>query len=568
MYVLGNCRELMVKDFSIIEKTYLHLIDENGAGPNVTLINNYCDASIQGLVLDAAATGASLDAVNMPVTAFNFGNFSDQSQSTVTVLSTTNFAGTARLENVVQWGGNFLDFNIGGGAVSVEGFHSDNGAARGSVAEGGTLQLNNASLSVNGSPAYAVTFGPGADHAGITNEFIGCFAYNGCEMFNLAANAPRCWNDYALGHYAVLDPASPVIYGIYPDGLSLYEHTNVLSFTALSPAGIQPANVSLQVDGVTQTNLTFGGSATSRVVTFYGLTLNRPHVAAIHITDDNSRTASATISFDTFDPDCYAWEAEDFDYGGGNYFANPGYGAYANLAGVEGIDLHSVNAGQGSAADRPNPPGLETEGASDAPRQTSRPGLVDYDVGFNNGGNWANYTRAFPAGNFYCYLRGADGAGAVPDSASLSLVSGGQGTTNQATARLGTFAVPSTSDWQTYTWVPLQNSGGNLVTITNTGAVKTLRVTTDNGFYNANFYLLAPVYTPPPGAPLSINSAGSGLSFSFPTLPGYSYQVQFKTNLTDALWLPLGTAISGNGMSATVTNSGGDHSRFYRLQIQ
>ncbi|MBW8863806.1 MAG: hypothetical protein JF609_02585, partial [Verrucomicrobia bacterium] len=151
MYVFGNCRELMVKDFSIIEKTYMRLMDENGAGPNVTLINNYCDASIQGYVLDAAAPGSTLDAVNSPITAFNFGNYSDQAQATVTVLSTTNFQGTARFENAVQWGGNYLDLNVNGGNVIMAGYHTDNGAARGSIVNGGVLHLINASLSVSGN---------------------------------------------------------------------------------------------------------------------------------------------------------------------------------------------------------------------------------------------------------------------------------------------------------------------------------------------------------------------------------------------------------------------------------
>lgn len=568
MYVLGNCRELMVKDFSIIEKTYLHLVDENGAGPKVTLINNYCDASIQGFNLDAAAPGSSLDAVNMPITAFNFGNYGDQAQSTVTVLSTTNFQGTARFENAVQWGGNYLDFNIGGGDVGVGGFHSDNGAARGSVVTGGVLHLINASLSVSSDPVYNATFGTGAGLAGKTNEFIGCYSYNGCGIFNLASNSPvNCWNDYALESYLVLDPNAPVIYGMYPDGLSLYEHTNVLTFTALSPTGFQPANISLQLDGVIQTNLIFGGSANSRTVTFPGVTLNRPHTAVINATDNGSRAVSTTVNFDTFDPGFYTFEAEDFDYGGGNFYDNPQHGSYAGRAGVEGIDLHMINVGQGGNAYRPNPPGLETEGASDAPRQTFSPGLADYDIGFNNGGNWGNYTRTFPAGSYYCYLRGADGISGVSDSASLSLVTSGQSTTNQTTTRLGTFAVPGTGNWQTYTWVPLKDSGGNLVVVTNPGTVTTYRVTTDGGSYNANFYLLVPAYTPPPGTRLSTSGAGTGLGLSFSTLPGYGYQVQYKTNLTDPVWLPLGNLISGDGTTKTMTNSGGP-SRFYRLQIQ
>jgi hypothetical protein len=54
---------------------------------------------------------------------------------------------------------------------------------------------------------------------------------------------------------------------------------------------------------------------------------------------------------------------------------------------------------------------------------------------------------------------------------------------------------------------------------------------------------------------------------SFPTLPGYSYEVQYKTNLTDAVWLPLGSSFSGNGWTQTVSDTVSSRG-FYRLQIQ
>jgi hypothetical protein len=196
--------------------------------------------------------------------------------------------------------------------------------------------------------------------------------------------------------------------------------------------------------------------------------------------------------------------------------------------------------------------------------------LQDYDVGFNNSGNWGNYTRTFPAGNYNIYMRGADGIGAAGDSASLSWVTGGQTTTNQSTTKLGTFSVPSTGGWQTYTWVPLKDGGGNLVQIANTGSVETLRVTTDNGNYNANFYALIPVYTPPSGMELTAsNSIENGnLSISFPTQPGYGYQLEYKTNLTDAVWIPLGNTTVGDGTVHSANDVIGKGSRFYRVQIQ
>ena len=573
MYVLGNCRELMVKDFSIIEKTYLHAVDEDGQGPTATLINNYCDASIQGFNLDAAAPAATLIAVNMPMTTFNFGDFSDQASATVAVVSTTNFLGTAQFLSSILWGGTWLDFDVNGGDVSCDVVHMDNHSFIGSLVNGGVFRLvnNSAYITYNGAsnyPPYHVEFGPGAGASGKTCEFSASFALNGCGLFNLASNNPvDCWNDYGLQSYGVLDPTAPVIYGVYPDGSSLYQQTNVLRFQALSPAGFEPARLSLTVDGQTETNLTVTGPATSATVTFPGLTINRPHAAVISATDNTGRTAGMVVNFDTFDPGCYTFEAEDFDYEDGQFFNPPQRGDYANLAGVEGVDIHSVDAGQGDDAYRPNPPGLETEPATDAARQAVEPGVTDYDVGYNDGGNWANYTRTYPAGAYHVYMRGANGIAAATDSADLALVTGGLGTTNQTTRRLGTFSVPATGDWQAYTWVPLADTAGNPVAVTNGGATSTFRVTTDNGSYNANFYLLAPVYTLPAAAPLSATSQGTGLALSFPTLPGYSYQVEYKTNLTDAAWLPSGSALAGNGSMQTVEPAAAG-SRFYRLQIQ
>jgi hypothetical protein len=569
MYVLGDCSELMVKDFSIIEKTYVNCVTENGNGPRVTLINNYCDASIQGYVLDAASTSSTITAVNTPITAFNFGGYGDQAQATVTVLSTTNFQGTARFTSSVQWGGNYLDFNINGGDVGINGFHSNNGPALGSIVNGGVFHLINYSASVNGNPVYTVTLGANAGSAGKTNEFIACYSYNGCSLVNVGANNPvNCWNDYALSSYTVFDPAQPVIYNLYPNGLSLYQNTSILSFTALSPAGVAASNITVTVDGNIQTNLSFSGPATSLNGVFPGLTLNKAHTATVALTDNSGRFVSTTVNFDTFNPTPYTFEAEDYDYSGGLFFDNPQQDAYAGLGAVDGIDYHSVNPGQGNEAYRPNPPGLETEQCSDRPREATDPGLQDYDVGFNSTGNWGNYTRTFPPGTYNIYLRGSDGGGSSADSASLSVVTNGWKTTNQTLVKLGTFAVPATGDWQIYTWVPLKDGNGHLVQLTNDGSIKTLRVSTDNGNYNANVYALIPAYTMPASMALATSASGGSLAISFPTQPGYSYQVEYTTNLTDAVWIPLGTATVGNGSIQSVPSAIGVGSRFYRVQIQ
>ncbi len=116
--------------------------------------------------------------------------------------------------------------------------------------------------------------------------------------------------------------------------------------------------------------------------------------------------------------------------------------------------------------------------------------------------------------------------------------------------------------------MPLKDGNGNFVKMTNNGAVKTVRVTTDNGNYNANFFVLIPTYTPPSSASLTLTENGGHFLASFPTQPGYQYQIVCKTNLTDAVWNPLGAPIVGNGSVQSLGDVTGGGSRFYRLQIQ
>jgi endoglucanase len=62
----------------------------------------------------------------------------------------------------------------------------------------------------------------------------------------------------------------------------------------------------------------------------------------------------------------------------------------------------------------------------------------------------------------------------------------------------------------------------------------------------------------------------SGISnqiISFPTETGFSYQLQYKTNLTDPAWLPLGNPIPGNGANEIVNGAPVGSTRFYRVQM-
>ncbi|MEI9866084.1 MAG: lamin tail domain-containing protein [Limisphaerales bacterium] len=292
----------------------------------------------------------------------------------------------------------------------------------------------------------------------------------------------------------------PVISNVSPNGAVQFQPSAALTFTASSAAGINPSGISVQLTGTSLPGQTFvatlttanglivGGTSTSRSVSA-PLSSNLVYTAVINVTGLNSQSASSTRTFDTITPG-YTFEAEDFDYGSGQFFNNPQTNKYAGLNVTYGIDAQNSDFGSGGNSYRPN--GLNTEGVGDVPRAAyNGTGKTDYDVGWNYGGNWGNYTRTFPAGTYNIYMRGSDGNGSVADSASMSVVTSGLGTSTQTTSLLGTFSVPSFGDWQIYSWVPLKDANGNLATFTG-GAVKALRVTSVNGNYNANFYLLMP----------------------------------------------------------------------------
>jgi CotH kinase protein/Lamin Tail Domain/Carbohydrate binding domain len=302
--------------------------------------------------------------------------------------------------------------------------------------------------------------------------------------------------------------AQVTITGIFPNGTYQFQATNALSFTASSPAGISPANITVQltatslpgqsfISNLTGVNgLAVTGAPTSRKVSA-PLTSNTVYTAVIQVTDANNNVTSTNVSFDTISP-AYTFEAEDYNYNGGNFFDNPQTDAYAGLNATYGVDAQNSDFGGGGSAYRPS--GLNTEANGDIPRLPYiGTGKTDYDVGWNNAGsgNWGNYTRTFPAGSYNIYMRAANPNGFTADSASMS------------GAATGTFSVPDTGNWQTYTWVPLRDSNGNLARFVG-GSVETLKVTTDNGNYNANFYLLMPLNT---NAPVISDVYPDGSSF-------------------------------------------------------
>jgi hypothetical protein len=331
----------------------------------------------------------------------------------------------------------------------------------------------------------------------------------------------------------------PRIDNVYPDGSVLLQATNTFSFTASSPTyGIATTNIHVTLNGVNiSSNLVFNGSSASWNVSYPGLLPNTGYTAVINMTDNlNQAHSPVTVSFDTFSPTNFSWEAEDFDFNpasspvpsgnGLRFIDNPvpadatseATNAYFGQTGDQGIDYSTafqsiIGTYIYRASDF-----VSTEVTSDALRQTylnaqlakndpaylGNPGIVDYDVDFLT--SWIDYTRTFPTGNFNVYARLSAGNGAF--SMQCAQVTSGAGTSTQTTNVLGNF-VGTGASFATWQYVPLVNTNTGLPVVLSLGGVETLQMTSAATNQSLNFFVLVPAV-----APVNTNPATANFAFT------------------------------------------------------
>jgi probable HAF family extracellular repeat protein len=90
-----------------------------------------------------------------------------------------------------------------------------------------------------------------------------------------------------------------------------------------------------------------------------------------------------------------------------------------------------------------------------------------------------------------------------------------------------------------------------------------------NGF-NGHAYLLTPASQAPPPAPvfLSITQTGDTVSFTWTTVPFYTYQVKYNSDLTSTNWNDLGSPVTATGSTLSATDALTPPQRFYRVLMQ
>jgi hypothetical protein len=349
--------------------------------------------------------------------------------------------------------------------------------------------------------------------------------------------------------------AAPFLHNLYPTNGAMFA-SNTIYFTAdASPTTLDASGIKVWLNGMdVSSSLIISGSATTKDVICPVVRSNNLYTAVITVTNVNGGGVSRTLQFDTMRTDNFYVKLEDFDYNGGQWdTAGNGLNAdgyYQVNTAISNID-YSHPGGGGSYPYRG--PGLATEKTSDAPLPGYFAGS-DYDVGNFDAGDWANYTRSYPAGKYFVYGRLA-GYNLI---AYLDQVTSGGGTTNQTTKRLGSWQA-NPNGWQSWAWVPLTDPGLLAPEIVTLGGTNTLRVTS-GGNVNANYFMLVPAQ----GIAVSAAKSGSNVVISFPTQSGASYRVFYKTSLTSGNWTLL-ASVAGDGTVKSKSDPANGSPRYYKV---
>jgi hypothetical protein len=287
---------------------------------------------------------------------------------------------------------------------------------------------------------------------------------------------------------------------------------------------------------------------------------NAIHTAIITVTNSLGHGILVSNSFDTFNENNYSFEAEDFDYGGGQYITPWVPDAYADYLGpypaVTNIDFQHTSLSGEVFIYRTG--GIPQDGLNGDDYLRSvfvESGGVDYVLVFFAGGDWANYTRNYPPGNYYAYVRTS---GSGPFTMYLDQVTSGAGTTTQTTRRLGTWNAVGLN-YTTFNWVPLTDAGLAAPALVKLNGVSTLRLTTA-GDCNPNFVM----FVPASGITVSATRSANTIVLSFPTQAGVNYRVFYRTSLSTGNWTLL-TTVPGNGAVQQVTDSTAGAARFYEV---
>jgi hypothetical protein len=267
-------------------------------------------------------------------------------------------------------------------------------------------------------------------------------------------------------------------------------------------------------------------------------------------------------------------EAEDFNYGSGQTVAAAStmplttapYALTTVASAVPEVDYHVIGDVQDADAQQyrtneaPNVPINANNGFNSGDR-----GLFirqnNYKIGWIDSGEWFNYTRTFPEGNYNVYAAISHGGGAADrTSGALQLVTSTATTTTQTTQDLGTFDAPgATGGWGNNRIIPLQ-SGGSLATVPLSGT-QTVRYVAGSGDFDYLIFVKATGGTVVPPGPRITAITRTGANITITWTGGGTLEAS-DTLGTTANW----TAVAGAGAGTATVPVGTTGNRFFRIR--
>lgn len=236
----------------------------------------------------------------------------------------------------------------------------------------------------------------------------------------------------------------------------------------------------------------------------------------------------------------FSIEAENFDFDGGQTAASVSTmpytgGEYTGLGAVLNVDYWQTDTGPFNA-DTGAPDGYiyrtgipaEQAGPSRFVPMSAyqdagtldmvRPGfevLENYAIGWSGGGDWYNYTRTVPAGNYK--IVGAQSHGDAAGTAdrlvaSYGAVIAGEGTANQTVVPFGSYSTPATGAYGENALSVAQLNGRDAV-VRFPGGEVTIRATIQSGDFD--WFSLVPT-TEPAAAPSATVNPANGINSALP----------------------------------------------------
>jgi hypothetical protein len=292
-----------------------------------------------------------------------------------------------------------------------------------------------------------------------------------------------------------------------------------------SSATVATNSIELMVDHapVTASIISSGGKTTVTYNPTTRLADNSDHVGMILFKDSTgaARTNSWNFHVGYATTDTLFIEAEDWDYSHGKYLKTG--------VGMDGAYAGGAYVGLGSTSDDPFDYHVDETSPSGTPpwyrpNVNASPGKVNgsaynsrgsfrvqqwWTLGWNDAGNWQNYTRDFPASaqDYEVYAHLADGGN--PIGVELDQITAGQGQADasQTKQMLGVFAPGrATAGWDNLEIFRLTKDTNGTPTTVHLGGTTTLRLTLLPGAATDYDYLAF--------RPVAGGSTGGGASFS------------------------------------------------------